>query len=59
MSPVPELEDIQGIIVRGYGRLKGAYFVLLRIETLRPPSAGWASSTCAAARPNRASRTPA
>jgi Dyp-type peroxidase family len=32
MSPVPELEDIQGIIVRGYGRLKGAYFVLLRIR---------------------------
>jgi Dyp-type peroxidase family len=32
MSTVPELEDIQGIIVRGYGSLKGAYFVLLRIQ---------------------------
>jgi deferrochelatase/peroxidase EfeB len=32
MSLLPELEDIQGIIVRGYGRLKGAYFVLLRIH---------------------------
>ena len=29
---MPELEDIQGIIVRGYGSLKGAYFAVLRIE---------------------------
>jgi Dyp-type peroxidase family len=29
---VPELEDIQGIIVRGYGSLKGAYFVMLHIQ---------------------------
>jgi Dyp-type peroxidase family len=32
MSTMPELEDIQGIIVRGYGSLKGAYFAVLRIE---------------------------
>jgi Dyp-type peroxidase family len=28
----PELDDIQGIIVRGYGSLKGAYFVVLGIR---------------------------
>ena len=32
MSLLPELDDIQGIIVRGYGSLKGAYFVLLRMQ---------------------------
>jgi len=30
--PTLELEDIQGIIVRGYGSLKGAYFVVLSIH---------------------------
>jgi Dyp-type peroxidase family len=30
--PRLELDDIQGIIVRGYGSLKGASFVLLRIQ---------------------------
>ena len=57
MSSTAELDDIQGIIVRGYGSLKGAYFVLLRIRDATATKRWLGDSPCAVACPGRASRT--